>query len=314
MESILDPNHIEGRIVGVGLTKGPIFQGPDFRAPEIKPRQTRLEKFAALVASRTPQEKGALIGLFGTFTVALLLSLSQCSRVSTENAILKHDTQNMAGKIREQDTTILKLSTEKASLESRLTTFESVPFQVPSIIKNLENILATEPTNRQAILSLLYSVEALTNSLAEVAMRPTFDLYINQTKITNGTVLDLKQSRTLSPRIKNTSAISIEQLSFDFVTPLELNATNLDAPGWQLSPQVIKIIDGKEIKSGNQWRWHADNIISGSGGTSDNWVEGGYDVNCIRISTNFPYHGIWVTFNIYAARAKSVNYTVMLKF
>lgn len=125
MESMLDPNHIEGRIAGMGLTKGPIFQGPDFRAPEIKPRQTRLEKFAALVASRTPQEKGALIGLFGTFTVTLLLSLSQCSRVSTENAILKHDTQNMGGKIREQDTTILKLSTEKASLESRLTTFES---------------------------------------------------------------------------------------------------------------------------------------------------------------------------------------------
>lgn len=184
---------------------------------------------------------------------------------------------------------------------------------MPSIIKNLENILATEPTNQQAIRSLLYSVEALTNSLAEVAMRPTFDLYINKTKITNGTVLDLSQSRTLYPRVASSSSISLEQLSVAFVTPLQLDPTNLDAKGWWLGPRLIGVVDGRytDVPSGNQWMWHADSIVAG---TSDNQLVSGYDINYLHISTNFPYPVVLVTFQVTAARAKSVNYSVVLKF
>ena len=213
-------------------TQGPIFQGPAFGAPEIKPHQTWLEKFAAGLAKLSPQVKAALITVLSTFAVATFYSIVQCSHVSSENALLRHDNQNLAGKIREQDTATLKLATEKASLENRLTTFEAIPFQVPSIISNLSNIIATEPTNRQQLVSLLFSVEALTNSLAEAALRPTFDLYINGTIITDGAVLQLEQSRTLRIQVHNTSTVAADQLSVTIVTPLALDPTNLVANGW----------------------------------------------------------------------------------
>jgi hypothetical protein len=295
-------------------TQGPIFQGPPFGAPEIKPHQTWLERFAAGLAKLSPQVKAALITVCSTFAVATFYSIVQCSHVSRENALLKHDAQNMAGKIREQDSTILKLTTEKASLANQAAVAASIPLHVPSIISNLDNILATEPTNRQQLLSLLYSVEALTNSLAESTLRPTFDLLINGTKITNGVVLDLKQSRTMDIRVRNTSSISIEQLEIDLGIPLQLDPTNLDAQGWQLYPSITKSINGKEIKSGNQWGWHADRVISGSGGTSDNWVDIVQAVNSIHISTNYQYPDLRVVFVVYAARSKPLIQQVMLKF
>src|ERR1039458_6519584 len=211
----------------MGSPQGPIFQGPEFDGPEIKPRLTWLEKFAAGVAKLSPQVKAALITVCCTLAVTTFYSIVQCSHVSTENGVLKRDTQNMAAKIREQDTTVLTLTTEKASLANQAAISASIPLHMVSIVSNLDNILATEPTNRQELLSLLYSVEALTNALAEANIRPTFELLINGTHITNNSVLHLSQSRIINLQIQNASAVSLEQLHVGFFAPLELDPTNL---------------------------------------------------------------------------------------
>lgn len=87
-------------------------------------------------------------------------------------------------KIQDLKADLNRLTTEKAAAEQRAAIFEAIPLQVPSIITNISNLLATAPTNQQQLLHVLSAVEALTNSLTEVTLRPTFDLYINQTKIT----------------------------------------------------------------------------------------------------------------------------------
>jgi hypothetical protein len=296
----------------MGSPQGPIFRGPEFDKREIRPHRNWLEKVGGFIAARTAQEKGALITVFGSFSLALLLSLTQCSHVSTENAVLKHDTQNMAAKIREQDTTILTLATEKASLANQAAVAASIPLHVPSIISNLDNILATEPTNRQQLLSLLYSVEALTNALAEATARPTFDLFINDIKITNDTVLDLNKSRILYIRVVNTSLVSIEQLTVRFYAAIDMQPTNLIADGWALGPQMSQVIDGHwpDTPMANVWIWRADSLVSPN---APNY-NGAYNVNSLKISTNYHSPVLEAGILVYAARSMGVNHKVTLRF
>jgi hypothetical protein len=42
-------------------TQRPIFKGPEFQAPEVKPHVTWLEKLASGLATLSPQVKAALI-------------------------------------------------------------------------------------------------------------------------------------------------------------------------------------------------------------------------------------------------------------
>ena len=267
-----------------------------------------LEKFFAwMVSFSSPQVHAALITAFVTASVAFLVSLSQCSRVSTDNAILKHDTQNMAGKLRDQDTTILKLTTEKASLENRAAIADSIPLHVPAIISNLDNLLATEPTNRQQLLTLLYSVEALTNVLADASLIPSFALYLNATQITNGTVLNLARSRIIEVTVYNTSKVAGEQLKVGLAAPAGLDPTNLVSTGWTLQNKMVTFTNSKmtEILNVNRWESGCDHVVSG------NQVVHMYP---IQISTNFPYSSIEVRFDVYCARSKTTVYFVTLTF
>ena len=150
----------------------------------------------------------------------------------------KEDKKTSETTIHDLKADIGRLTTEKTSAENRAALFETIPLQVPGIITNLSNMLSTQPTNQQQLLSLLYSIQALTNSLADVALRPTFDLYINETRITNGTVLSLKESRILRMKIQNTSPITAEQLEVRFGAPSGLAPTNLIANGWIHLPKL----------------------------------------------------------------------------
>ena len=186
--------------------------------------------------------------------------------------------------------------------------------QVPAIITNLANFIATQPTNSEKLKGILFEIETLTNALAEATSRPTFDLYINDIKIINGTVLDVKQSRMLRIEVRNTSAFSLEQLYVDFAAPLALDQTNLDAAGWTLGP--IKVMTGagpSGIPKANSWTWHATQPIPGSvtdAGYGD-FVHA-YYAEFLHVSTNFHYPVIQVRIAVSAVRAKISNYTVTL--
>ena len=107
---------------------------------------------------------------------------------STKIAEIERDKSTKENKIRDLQSDINRLTTEKNGAESKLTTLETFSSQYPAFITNLSYFIATQPTNQQQFSQLRITLNGLTNSLADAALMPTFDLYINKTKITNGTV------------------------------------------------------------------------------------------------------------------------------
>src|SRR5208282_210786 len=149
---------------------------------------------------------------------------------------------------------------------------------------------------------------SMTNILNSMDVgRPSFDLYINKTKVTNGASFSLKQFRKMQLEVKNVSEITAEGVAIDFYTPLGINPTNLSADGWVFEPQSTLVLNGQltDIPNGNHWKWLADKPVP--------YAEF-YLAPSFEISTNFPYPVILVEFHIYSSKSKNQVYEVTLTF
>src|ERR1019366_8023184 len=120
---------------------------------------------------------------------------------STKIAELERDKSSL-------NTDLNRLATEKIGVQSKPDMRQTWDLQSPMFMTNFAYFIATQSTNQQQFSQLRIAFEGITNSLADAALMPTFDLYINKTKITNGTVLSLKQSRILNLKVENTSPIT----------------------------------------------------------------------------------------------------------
>ena len=200
-----------------------------------------------------------------------------------------------------KDSEIIKLTVENTLLQNRIATIEAIPSQVPSLISDVKNLLAADPTNRIQLLGILFTLQSLTNALADIALRPTFDLYINGTVITNESVLDMRQSQLLRLRLKNTSPLTAEQVTLSLNVPLGIDVTNVIADGGTLAPADKLLIDGKlsDITAGYRWFWQTDKLLQPGAY---------YDVGSLRITTNIPYPVVKVFFDVYSARSKTFTY------
>jgi hypothetical protein len=159
-------------------------------------------------------------------------------------------------------------------------------------------------------LDRLYDrVESFTNLLNNIALEsPTFDLYLNNTRATNGATISLVKSRRIDIAILNTSEISAEQLGMDFLSPGALGQANLISDGWLSGPPDSELVNSYQLESNtnaNHLRWRAtDSCPSHSL----------YYVASLEVTTNYPYHAALVNFRVYAARSKSQEYFVTLLF
>ncbi len=308
---------------------------PDPKLPGqiIRPRKSPCERISSWFSSRIGQLQGALV-TGGVMVVLWLFSaILQYNLYKNENAVLKQDVRAKTTKVQELEHTILSLKAdlnistiEKASAENRAAVADLIPLQALSIVSNLDNLIATEPTNRQQLLSLLHRVEALTNALTEATAIPTFDLYVNDVKITNMTCLNLKQSRTMNVSIKNTSPMTAEQVCAEFEANSILDPTNVYAPEW------THLDAGRTAYAGRIGGTRTpDNITETASNTwisrSNRLVPGNTDkktfcgLGYIRISTSWPCDEMSrhlpvcpVRFVVYAAGTRAVSYLVILAF
>jgi len=228
---------------------------------------------------------------------------------STKIAELEQDKHKQEITIQDVKADFNRVTTEKIGLQGKLDMRQTWDLQSPIFPTNFSYFIATQSTNQQQLSQLSHTLEGITNSLADAALMPTFDLYINKTKITNGTILSLKHSRILNLKVQNTSPITAEQLKVLFQAPYGLDPTNLlSARGWiQLPDDAMKSDDPTipEFLSCHGWRWNADTIIEGNGPCP---------VDSLEISTNFTYPRIKVKASVYAVRSKVRSYDFLLSF
>jgi uncharacterized coiled-coil protein SlyX len=203
-----------------------------------------------------------------------------------QQEIDKHQKELRAvqGTIRTNQTEVLASQTDITNQYHQLKSIQ-VQLLSPAFMTNLSYFVATQSTNQQQQLSQFrIALDGFTNSLADAALMPTFDLYINETKITNGTMLSLKSSRMLNLKVQNTSPITAEQLKVMFQAPYGLEPTNLlSARKWiQIPDDKMKSDEptNPDYLSCYGWRWNADTIIEGNGPCY---------VDSLEISTNFTY-------------------------
>ena len=145
---------------------------------------------------------------------------------------------------------------------------------------------------------------------------PKFDLYINNTLITNNASVSLKPSRIIDIKIKNTSTITADGTVMYFHAPLAFDPTNLICAGWTIEPKDFSTINGKltEIPIGNEWEWEASSSIAGK--PSGDIFNFGllYNVASLEISTNFTLPAMQVAFQIHALNSRFQAYLVTLDF
>jgi hypothetical protein len=135
------------------------------------------------------------------------------------------------------------------------------------------------------------------------AATPSLKLFVNDSYITNGAPIILKQTRVMRIRIENNSDYQAERASLDFSAPLIMSATNVVPHGeWTLQP--LGTYDDNNNKVGNMWHWPERDIPSAVN----------YHVASLEISTNFPMPVIVCEFYLRTAKAKLQRLNVILAF
>jgi hypothetical protein len=227
-------------------------------------------------------------------------------------------------KLQQQAQDIQILHTENASLANQAAISASIPLHMVSIVSNLDNILATDPTNRQQLLQLQYTVEAFTNAFAESTLRPTFDLYINDTRSPDQMTFVLKQPRVMRILIKSLTTLTANEVTANFVIMDSTDPTNFDLTGWTRGAATITESFGHSYRGQtihttntvtNIWTWKADKLVTGSANSYSY-----YTLPSISISTNLPsiYNDpmrmpIYTKFLVYAVGAKTTPHAVFIE-
>lgn len=137
--------------------------------------------------------------------------------------------------------------------------------------------------------------------------KPSFELSINDEIVTNGSKIYLKQPRVVRLTVANVSSVTAEQLQIDLETPSEIDKTNISAGfSWKEEPlSTVKNKDNSIMPSGYHWMAKSDFAIA---------PRHGFALSDLEISTNIPYSGMDVRFDVYAARSKLQTYRITLMF
>jgi hypothetical protein len=265
-------------------------QNPNWQVPLIERKKTWRERYASL----SDQEKAAIIRSMVAVLVAFLSLVGLCVV-----QFLK------ASKVPELQHTVLSLksdvgtlTTQKTALETQLADFRQIPATVPLLFSNVVRLIELQPTNSQQLSGVLVGLQTITNQLAEVIARPTFELSVNRQTVPVGSAFSVNQSRRLVLELRNLSEFTAEQLSIAMLLPFAIDPTNVIAsPGWRLGvpSTVSKKGMSTRIPTNNQWRWKATEINSG--------LET-YCVDAFEVSTNCPSGSFDLEIRVFANRSK----------
>jgi hypothetical protein len=209
----------------------------------------------------------------------------------------------LESKIREQEHTIGKLTTEKGTMEIQLGDIRQIPAEVPILFSNVVRLIDLQPTNSQQWFSVLSGLQTITNQLADILARPMFELIVNGQLAKNGSPFSVKNSRQLLFKLRNLSEFTAEQITVVMWLPFPIDKTNVIAsPAWGHLPipamyRINNIDNGIPIY--NQWQWRAENIQAGFQV---------YNVDAFEVSTNCPSGSYVITINVYSARSKREEY------
>ena len=142
------------------------------------------------------------------------------------------------------------------------------------------------------------------------SQNPSFQLYCNDKLITNGSVISLKNNRTVGLTVRNTSPVTAEHVAMQFMAPSGLAVSNLIGnPFWQpINAAAVDNVNMEIHKSDlvSDWEWKANDSIPGYGLK---------EVNSFDISTNMNWPVIGgAVFKVYADRSKCQEFVVTLEF
>ena len=265
--------------------------------PIVRPHKSRWEKFRGLFS---PQVNAAIVGW-----VLALLSGAFLLKDQRKIEQLQNDKLSLQAEIG-------KLTTEKMSAEDRMAFYSSLPFQVPTLVSNLNHLLVNDPIKRQELGEFLLNLSSLgTNLVNELhSFKPDFALELNGTNLGPFNVIDCEGSPQITLRVGNTSRITAEHVSVDLLAPL--TGTNVIASGWesQTAGKIIgyhRLVNRKaEVASQQRGHWRVESQHS--------IVNEGHFIVPIFIVTN--YDGIYLPMilKVSADRATARDFIVYLMF
>lgn len=304
--------------------KTPSTLDPDWTTRELPPKKSWQaqpvqkkswrERFEVWYTARTPNERQGWIVNFGRWVGGLLGglllfsvgALQQCSSIKGENTELRRSNSTQAANIEKFRDWVHTLTTENGSLKNQLATYSTVPFQAATMVSNINIMLAQNPTNQQQLLSILYSVQSLTNALTAIAAQPTFSVKINDTELIQGagtTVIRLPEDRAIRLQVKNTSVFPAEQLTVFFWAEDRLSPTNLTMSGeWRrMELQQTLTIQNTPYKA-NTWIWNSKVLL---GSTKV------YAVDQLTVASNCDAPLVRTYIEVLSNRAKDHRYFVI---
>ncbi len=152
---------------------------------------------------------------------------------------------------------------------------------------------------------MMFAIQSITNSLAEIAAVPKLELFVNGIFLRDNAVIPLDMSRRITIGITNRSMLTAQNVMLDFSCPAEIEPTNLFHDGWQLEQTIYGNKNGMDVPVSYHWSWRADKPVP---------ARRLYYADYLRVSTNIASRECWVFFGVYAERSMFRDYTATLLF
>ena len=168
------------------------------------------------------------------------------------------------------------------------------PFEAMAIAK-----YTNAPLDQRLDL-LTAAMTTITNVLSDIeSSRPTFDLLIYDSPITNGQVIVLKKSRELKIGAGNKGEMTAKHVTIDFSTPIAASNVIFNSD-WQPEP-VVKSVNGTDYN-----HWVATATLSA--GKHDAFLAAQ-----ITISTNFTEPSFPISIRIHSDESKTQFYDLTIQ-
>ncbi len=196
-------------------------------------------------------------------------------------------------RLRNKDTEILKLTSERDNALQRTAVIESMPGNLFNIYTN---IAANAPTNLNQFASI---VNDFSNSVAQATIMPEFSIFLNKLPISGNGVLILT-NRSVFVEIQNIGDLTAENATITFSAPL--SKTNLiKSHDWD--ENAVSARDNSSTF--NTWTTvSAKNIASKDFFTAETFM----------ISTNVTEPFLATKFTVYSSKSKRKDYSIALIF
>jgi hypothetical protein len=177
------------------------------------------------------------------------------------------------------------------------------------LTERLDSLIKGVAKNTESLSQAFGGSVNTSNLLAAIESdKPSFELYINNTLVTNGSVVSLKDTRRLQLAVKNISPVTADNLSIDFGVPSGVEPTNvIYDDSWRAEPPNRIVTNGMIATNvwGHHWSWRADSNFG-----SDTF----YGVNYLEFSTNITFSVIQTQFYVYAVRSTRQTYKITFTF